>query len=193
MLHNIFSYKLFLNSHLATFYRLKRYETKIGKTMNTLIKSTLITTSLLLGTLSPTNAQGIGLGTLECFVDGGTGFILGSTKDISCVFTPANDQLGEDNYFGVINKYGIDIGSTEESYISWLVIASTNIKYQQGFLQGDYTGASAEATFAVGLGANALVGGSDKSFALQPLSVQTQKGFNFAAGIAEIELRSIAD
>ncbi len=134
----------------------------------------------------------IELGRLECFIDGGVGFIIGSTKDISCVFTSNSADWGEDNYFGVINRFGLDIGKTEESYMSWLVVAAALEDYSPGFLAGDYIGASASATFAVGLGANVLVGGSGKSVALQPLSLQTQKGLNVAAGIAEIELRSIA-
>ena len=133
------------------------------------------------------------LGTLECFIDEGTGFIIGSSKDISCVFSSNEADWGEDNYFGVINRLGIDIGKTEEGFISWLVVAAALQEYQPGFLAGDYIGAGAEASLAVGLGANVLVGGSSKSIALQPLSVQTQTGLNFAAGIAEIELRSITD
>jgi hypothetical protein len=42
----------------------------------------------------------------------------------------------------------------------------------------------------VGVGANALVGGSRNSFALQPLSVQGQTGLNVAAGVARLELRA---
>lgn len=133
----------------------------------------------------------IELGRLECFVDAGSGFIFGSTKDISCVFTAVDGNRPEDNYFGVISKFGLDIGTTEQSYVSWLVIAPTRGEYGPGFLEGDYVGATASATFAVGLGANVLVGGSDTSFALQPLSIETQTGLNLAAGIAEIELRSI--
>ena len=133
------------------------------------------------------------LGTLECYIDAGTGFVFGSQKDISCVFTSSDTQFGEDNYFGVINKFGLDIGSTEESFMSWLVVAPTNSEFQRGFLQGDYLGASASATFAIGLGANVLVGGSSETFALQPISIQTQKGINLAAGVSEIELRSIED
>lgn len=133
----------------------------------------------------------IELGKLDCFIDAGTGFIIGSTKDISCVFTSNDTAWGEDNYFGVINRLGIDIGTTEEGYMTWIVVAAALQDYTPGFLSGDYIGAGAAATFAVGLGANVLVGGSDKSFALQPLSVQTQTGLNFAAGIAELELRSI--
>lgn len=137
--------------------------------------------------------QRIEIGQLECFVDAGTGYIIGSQKDISCVFTSAKSEEIVDNYFGVINKFGLDIGTTAESYIKWIVVAPTDSQFTKGFLHGDYIGASASATFAVGLGANVLVGGSSKTFALQPVSIQTQKGLNIAAGIAEIELRSITD
>jgi len=41
-----------------------------------------------------------------------------------------------------------------------------------------------------GVGANALVGGSRRSVFLQPLSVQGQKGLNFAAGVAGLVLRA---
>ena len=133
------------------------------------------------------------LGKLECFVDEGTGFLIGSQKDISCIFTSADGNEETDNYFGVINKLGLDIGKTEQSYISWIVIAPKFSTAERGFLQGDYIGASASATIAVGLGANVLVGGSNQSFALQPLSVQTQEGLNLAIGVAEIELRAITD
>ena len=40
-----------------------------------------------------------------------------------------------------------------------------------------------------GVGANALLGGSNKSIVLQPLSVQTQEGLNIAAGVASLQLR----
>jgi SOS-response transcriptional repressor LexA len=38
------------------------------------------------------------------------------------------------------------------------------------------------------LGANVLVGGSQRSVALQPLSLQGQTGINIAAGIGELQL-----
>ncbi|MGB9657775.1 MAG: DUF992 domain-containing protein, partial [Pseudolabrys sp.] len=56
-------------------------------------------------------------------------------------------------------------------------------------LAGKYVGATAEASIAAGLGANVLVGGSDRTIALQPLSVQGQAGLNVAAGVAELILR----
>ncbi len=159
-----------------------------------LLKSVLLSGSILLASSIHSYAEDrIEIGELECFVDEGTGFIIGSQKDISCVFTSFASADIVDNYFGVINKFGLDIGTTEESYIKWIVIAPTDSQFTKGFLQGDYIGAQASATFAVGLGANVLVGGSSQTFALQPVSLQTQTGLNIAAGVAEIELRSIVD
>jgi hypothetical protein len=40
------------------------------------------------------------------------------------------------------------------------------------------------------VGANALVGGSNKNIILQPLSVQAQQGLNIAAGVAALQLRA---
>ena len=58
-----------------------------------------------------------------------------------------------------------------------------------GALAGDYVGATGEATVAVGLGANVLIGGSNRTVALQPLSVTGQTGLNLAVGVADLSLR----
>jgi hypothetical protein len=57
-----------------------------------------------------------------------------------------------------------------------------------GMLTGTYIGASAEATVAGGVGANALIGGSNNTVALQPVSIEGNTGLNVAAGIAGITL-----
>ena len=56
---------------------------------------------------------------------------------------------------------------------------------------GTYTGAQAEATVGAGLGANVLIGGSNRSVALQPLSFQGQLGLDIAAGIGSLELHLV--
>jgi uncharacterized protein DUF992 len=43
-----------------------------------------------------------------------------------------------------------------------------------------------------GVGANALIGGSNRSIALQPLSIQGQEGLNVAGGVTNFELRAAA-
>jgi len=66
------------------------------------------------------------------------------------------------------------------------VFTTTNL--YTGMLSGTYVGASAEMSVAAGLGANVLVGGSNRAVALQPLSVQGQVGLNIAAGVSQLEL-----
>jgi hypothetical protein len=127
-------------------------------------------------------------GTLNCDVSGGIGFVVGSQRQVNCLFTPSYPAPPE-QYVGTITKLGLDIGFTTGGQLVWSVLQSTTRR--RGVLAGSYAGASAEATVGAGLGANVLVGGNDRSVALQPLSVQGQVGLNVAAGIAEIALQFV--
>jgi Protein of unknown function (DUF992) len=127
-------------------------------------------------------------GTLNCDVSGGIGFIVGSQRQVNCLFTPSYPAPPE-QYVGTITKIGLDVGFTTGGTLAWSVLQSTTRR--RGVLAGSYAGASAEATVGAGLGANVLVGGNDRSVALQPLSIQGQVGLNVAAGIAEIALQFV--
>jgi Protein of unknown function (DUF992) len=127
-------------------------------------------------------------GTLTCDISGGIGFIIGSQKALNCSFVPALPGPPE-FYSGVITKLGIDLGGTRGGVMTWGVYAPTTRTV--GFLAGIYAGASAEATLGAGVGANLLIGGSNHTVELQPLSIQEQTGVNIAAGVAEIELRLV--
>lgn len=129
----------------------------------------------------------IEVGTLTCDVEGGAGFILGSSKDMNCSFVGIDNF--RENYFGNVKKFGIDIGETERTTITWIVFAPTT-ELEAGALEGNYAGLSAEASIGAGLGANAMIGGFDKSIALQPFSGQVQQGLNIAAGIGTMTLRN---
>lgn len=150
--------------------------------------SAVIALALLASLPTPAAAQSrIEIGVLNCNVAGGTGFVFGSSKALSCVLNrPGRDE----RYTGTISKFGIDIGKTTASAISWAVFAPT-ADLPNGALDGDYAGVSGEATIGAGVGANALVGGSKKSISLQPLSVQAQQGLNIAAGIASMQLKAV--
>jgi hypothetical protein len=128
-------------------------------------------------------------GVLNCDVSGGLGLIIGSQKEVTCQFLPADANSPREVYVGVINKFGLDIGATAKGQMVWNVFAPTNRSVAA--LRGDYVGAGAEATVAVGLGANVLVGGSNRTIALQPVSVQAQEGLNVAAGVTELRLRPV--
>lgn len=132
------------------------------------------------------------VGELECFVAEGTGYIVGSDKDISCTLLDPNGEELE-HYIGELKKYGIDIGFTRESILRWSVYVPKEKPYQPGTLAGNYTGASASAALAVGLGTSVLIGGLSENYALQPIKVNQQEGINIALGITRMELRSVLD
>jgi len=130
--------------------------------------------------------SGVNVGSLNCRVAGGSGFIFGSTKNLSCLFTRA-DGTGE-RYHGEIKKYGVDLGFTDGAYMIWLVFAPGQV--QRGALAGNYVGATAAAAVGLGLGANVLIGGSNDQIALQPASVEGVTGLNVAAGFGQVVLRA---
>ena len=152
--------------------------------------SLLVGLSIMCVALAPSMSawaqSGANVGVLSCTVEGGLGLILGSSKEMVCNFDPT-DGSEPHHYVGSVGKLGLDIGITNDSYITWQVIASGNLS--PGSLAGNYVGASAQATAGVGLGANVLVGGSDESITLQPLSVQGQTGLNLAVGIGTMKLK----
>jgi hypothetical protein len=129
------------------------------------------------------------VGLLDCTIEGGAGFIVGSQKDLTCTFTPAGGAQPAEAYVGTVTKFGLDVGVTGVTLMRWLVVAPTGTPLPAGALAGDYVGASAEATAAVGAGANVLVGGSNQTIALQPVSVQAQTGLNLAVGVSSFRLR----
>src|SRR5580700_11194080 len=140
---------------------------------------------------TPVQAQPsrVQVGQLACSVSAGVGLIVGSQRNVSCTFQPDNGP--PEAYTGTMTKVGLDVGFTSGSAIVWTVFTGTN-RYV-GMLSGTYTGAQAEATVAAGVGANALIGGSNRSVALQPLSVQGQVGLDLAVGVAELQLRPAWD
>ncbi len=113
------------------------------------------------------------VGDLTCNVASGWGFVFGSSKDLHCTYRGSNGH--REHYTGAISKFGVDVGYTEGGVLVWGVFAPTS-DMRKGALSGDYVGASAQATVAVGAGANVLVGGFNKSIDLQPLSVEGSQG-----------------
>jgi hypothetical protein len=131
--------------------------------------------------------EGVRVGVLTCQVEGGPGFVFGSSKDLRCHFESSDGR--DERYVGVINKFGLDIGVTGPAVMTWAVLAPTD-EFGRGALAGNYIGATAGASAGVGGSANVLVGGSDDTVSLQPLSVQSQTGLNAALAVSELVLES---
>ncbi len=143
--------------------------------------------ALILGASAQAAPHGVKVGMLTCHVHSGWGYVVGSSKGMDCVYHPNN--RGEDRYHGNISKLGVDIGYTSGGTLVWDVIAPTS-DMRPGALQGEYGGAVASATAGVGVGANVLIGGFDKSITLQPVSVEGNTGLNVSGGIGEMTLKS---
>lgn len=135
----------------------------------------------------PDERGGVRIGYLDCDIGGGVGYLLGSAKEVNCVFHSSRGR--RDRYTGTIRKLGVDIGFTTRAHLVWAVFAPT-AGYHHGSLSGIYDGATVEATVGAGVGANVLVGGTAGSIHLQTISVQGQLGLNAAATGTSMTLAS---
>ena len=146
-----------------------------------------ITVGMLVGSFADAQpVQRVQIGVLECRGGASVGFVVGSVTNLGCVLRA--EGMPEDRYIATIRKVGLDLGITQESALAWAVYAPA-ARLGPGDLSGNYAGAQGSASVGVGVGGNVLVGGSDNSIALQPLSVQGQVGLSVAAGLAALELR----
>ena len=137
---------------------------------------------------APAHGQGnsVRQGVLTCQMSASIGLIVGSRQRLRCQFKSNSGWV--QNYSGVINRVGLDLGVTAGGVMTWGVLASTS-NIQRTALTGRFVGASGDIAIGVGVGANALIGGSGNTIALQPVSGQAQTGLSVAAGVAGLELR----
>ena len=141
--------------------------------------------SLAIAGQAQAEGGGVKAGVLTCNVSSGWGLIFGSSKDLHCTFSPDSKRV--DNYEGKISKFGVDVGYQKSGVMVWAVLAPT-ADLAPGALAGNYGGVTAGATAGVGANANVLVGGSNKTISLQPLSIEGATGLNIAAGVGSITL-----
>ncbi|HXQ10492.1 MAG TPA: DUF992 domain-containing protein [Caulobacteraceae bacterium] len=151
--------------------------------------------ALALAAAAPANAQqpdqsGVRVGVLTCNEASGWGVIFGSSHEIHCTLDTNGRIVAR--YNGHIDKFGVDIGYQSGGVLVWAVVAPTS-GAKPGSLNGSYAGLTAGAAVGVGASANVLVGGLDRSIALQPLSVEGMNGLNLAAGIGAMSLEYVPD
>ena len=156
--------------------------------MNKLIATAAVAAIALTGAVGTTQAASqVKVGVLTCDVAPGIGYLIGSAKDLNCWFKPSGGGKTE-SYSGSIKKLGIDVGFTSHEKLAWVVFAAQGGKWSKHALAGTYVGASHEVTIGLGLGGNWLIGGSHKSFALQPWSIQGQVGLNYSLTWTDLTL-----
>jgi Protein of unknown function (DUF992) len=124
-------------------------------------------------------------GLLTCNVARGFGWIVGSSRTVECEYHSASGTT--EQYSGTISKIGIDIGYLAPIVMAWAVVAPSSVP-SFGGLAGNYFGGSAEAAVGIGGGVHVLLGGFQKSIALQPVSVEGDTGLYVGVGIAAMNL-----
>ena len=139
--------------------------------------------------ISPAAAQqppGTSVGTLTCKMAPSIGLLFGPRQRMACRFIP-NGSNSPEAYLGVMGTIGLDVGITAGGVMAWGVFAPT-AGPRRGALAGTYVGASGAIGVGVGVGANLLFGGTGRSIALQPLSVEGSVGINLSLGVSSLTL-----
>jgi hypothetical protein len=131
-------------------------------------------------------APGTSVGTLTCRMAPSIGLIFGSRQRMACRFQPSG-PFPPQAYVGVMNTIGLDVGITAGGVMAWGVLAPTAGPLY-GALAGTYVGASGSVSVGVGVGANVLFGGTGRSIALQPLSVEGSVGVSLSLGVSGLTL-----
>ena len=127
------------------------------------------------------------VGSLSCKVNPNIGLVVFGHQPMECLFTP-NAQTPPQAYDGAINTVGLNVGISAGGVLGWAVFAPTT-GVPAGALAGDYVGVSGDIGIGVGAGANVLLGGSGRTFALQPLSLQGSVALNVVLGVSSLTLR----
>lgn len=140
----------------------------------------------MLATPASAQTRRVAAGALECRGSPSVSFIIGSRRTLDCTFRSKRGYRVQ--YEGTIRRWGLDVGVTGRNVLVWGVFAPTANPHP-GALAGNYAGVSGSVAVGLGLGANALLGGSQNTIALQPVSVEGQTGVNLALGVGSLTLR----
>jgi hypothetical protein len=144
--------------------------------------------SALLAVLVPgvASAQSLKAGVLQCHLSGGVGMILMMNQSLDCVFKSSTGA--RTHYIGRLTNVGANIGISGPGRMVWGVLAASN-SLAPGALAGDFVGAQGSVAVGAGAGGAVLVGGSNNSISLQPISVSVGTGLNVSAGVGSLNLQ----
>src|SRR5262245_27171289 len=90
-----------------------------------MIRTLIGVAAIAVSVAGPTSAHAQGRakhGTLTYDVSGRIGMIIGSQKQVQCLFTPSEPGPRE-VYIGAIRKFGLDLGATSGGEMVWSVYA----------------------------------------------------------------------
>jgi hypothetical protein len=151
-----------------------------------------VAVATLVASVATANAQQQGavqVGVLECRGGQNVGMVITSATTLECVFR--SEGRRPEPYLAHVSRFGVDLGVTQNTSFAWAVHAPTR-QLGRGDLAGNYGGVGGNVSFGLGGGGNLMWGGSQNSYALQPLSLQGQTGLNVAGGVVGLQLEPVA-
>ncbi|MDA0704100.1 MAG: DUF992 domain-containing protein [Proteobacteria bacterium] len=131
------------------------------------------------------------VGVLTCETVDGTqvNLIIHSSVNLDCVFeTPR----GSERYVGETGVgLGLDLNFDRDATMRFSVVsAGDKVGPGEHNLSGKYVGGRASITVIKGIGAQALIGGSNDNIALQPIAIETGEGLGLSGGLSYLFLEA---
>ena len=140
------------------------------------------------GVVAPRIASAdVELGVLSCksVVGSRLNLVIRSTVDVKCEMKYSGGEV--ERYKGETGiALGLDLSFKDNEEIAFTVISASEVKVGSYPVTGKYIGAKATVSAGIGLGAAALIGGSNDNFGLNPLALETNQGVGVAADIGFI-------
>ncbi|PLS20816.1 DUF992 domain-containing protein [Neptunicoccus cionae] len=126
------------------------------------------------------------VGELTCVQEDRENLIVFSKAKFDCSYTSAETGNVE-SYTGTATKVGVDLTAEKVETMVWYVFAPTS-GLEAGGLEGNFIGATADASLGAGGGGHVLIGGLDRSFALQPAAFSGTTGIGASIGVEKFNL-----
>ena len=117
------------------------------------------------------------------------GFTITGHESMECWFTPKSADPPQ-AYQGPSIWWGSTIDIAAGGVLAWAVFAPT-AGAPVGALAGEYVGASGDTGIIAGVETNVLIGGSGRTFALQPVSLGGSVAVKVALGVSVVKLRVV--
>ena len=138
---------------------------------------------------SQSSGQWTQVGMLRCTLNPNIAFTITGHESMECWFTPKSADPPQ-AYQGAINMVGLNIDLAAGGVLAWTVFAPT-AGTPVGALAGEYVGASGDIGIIAGVETNILIGGSGRTFALQPVSLGGSVAVKVALGVSVVKLRVV--
>ncbi len=138
------------------------------------------------------DSAGIKLGVLKCHQVQGSGvnLLIHSTVQVTCLFTSATGER-QAIYKGETGiGLGIDLNWNKSETIIFTVFGATGNVGGSHPLAGKYLGGRASVSVGIGAGVQVMVGAGKNHFTLQPLALESARGFGVAAGLGYLYLEA---